>query len=132
MELPSGAIVLPPKGGRHYDMGTLHAVFKADEGETQERYSVSEWWLQPNAPGPGAHTHEDNDEVFFVLEGRPDLLVGKEWVSLDRGGFALVPHGVSHDFRNTTGEEAGLLNLFIPGGFERDMPAIVKWFEEHQ
>jgi mannose-6-phosphate isomerase-like protein (cupin superfamily) len=132
MELPSGAIVLPPKGGRHYDMGTLHAVFKADEAETQERYSVSEWWLQPNVPGPGAHTHEDNDEVFYVLQGRPDLLVGNEWVSLEAGGFALVPHGVSHDFRNTTGEEAGLLNLFIPGGFERDMPAIVKWFEEHR
>lgn len=132
MDLPSGAIVLPRNGGRHYEMGTLHAVFKADEAETQERYSVSEWWLQPNAPGPGAHVHEVNDEVFFVLEGRPDLLIDQKWISLERGGFVLIPRGVAHDFRNTTDEEAGLLNLFIPGGFERNMPAIVTWFEENR
>jgi mannose-6-phosphate isomerase-like protein (cupin superfamily) len=92
---------------------------------------IGEYWGNLKARD-FAHTHEDNDDVFFVLEGRPDLLVGEEWVSLDRGGFVLVPRGVSHDFRNTTGEEAGLLNLFIPGGFERDMPEIVKWFEEHR
>ena len=132
MKLPRGAIVLPRDAGRHYDMGSLRAIFKADEGETEGRYSVSEWWLQPNTQGPGAHTHDVNDEVFYVVKGRPDLLVGEEWVSLDEGGFVLVPHRMSHDFRNTTGEEAGLLNLFIPGGFEADMPSIVKWFAENR
>jgi mannose-6-phosphate isomerase-like protein (cupin superfamily) len=132
MGLPGGAIVLSREGGRHYEMGSLHAVFKADEAETQERYSVSEWWLRPRTLGPGGHRHEDNDEVFYVLEGRPELLVGEDWVALERGGFALIPRRVTHDFRNTTEEEAGLLNLFIPGGFERDMPNIVRWFEENR
>lgn len=36
-----------------------------------------------------------------------------------------------HDFRNPAEEEAGLLNVFVPGGFERNMPAIVEWFAEH-
>ena len=42
MSLPEGAIVLPRSGGRRYEMGALWAVFKANEAETQERYSVSE------------------------------------------------------------------------------------------
>ena len=74
MSLPNGAIVLPRDGGRRYEMGSLHAVFKADEAETQARYCVSEWWLRPHTHGPGAHFHEDNDEVFYVLEGRPEIL----------------------------------------------------------
>jgi mannose-6-phosphate isomerase-like protein (cupin superfamily) len=132
MSLPEGAIILPRDSGRRYEMGALSAVFKADEGETQQRYSISEWWLKPNSDGPGAHLHEANDEVFYVLAGKPEILIGEQWVSLERGGFALIPQGTMHDFRNPTGEEAGLLNFFIPGGFERKMPAIVKWFAENR
>jgi mannose-6-phosphate isomerase-like protein (cupin superfamily) len=130
MRLPDGAIVLPRGGGRRYEMGALSAVFKADEGETDARYSISEWWLAPDSDGPGAHLHEGNDEVFYVLAGRPEILIGELWVPLERGGFVLIPRGTMHDFRNRKSEEAGLLNFFIPGGFERKMPSIVKWFAE--
>lgn len=132
MSLPDGAIVLPREGGRHYDMGGLRAVFKADEAETGERFSVSEWWLKPNTDGPGAHFHSDNDEIFYVIEGRPEMLVGERWQQLERGAFVMIPRGVMHDFRNRTDAEAGLLNVFIPGGFERKMPAIVQWFAENR
>jgi mannose-6-phosphate isomerase-like protein (cupin superfamily) len=132
MTLPDGAIVLPRDGGRRYEMGALRAVFKADEAETQARYSVSEWWLRPNTDGPGAHFHEANDEIFYVLQGRPEILLGEEWIALEQGAFVRIPAGVLHDFRNTTSEDAGLLNVFIPGGFERKMPAIVQWFEENR
>ena len=47
----------------------MRAVFKADGAETDDRYSVSEWWMEPRNAGPGAHHHEANDEVFYVLEG---------------------------------------------------------------
>jgi hypothetical protein len=42
-QLPAGAIVLPPEGGRTYEMKTLRPVFKADGEETGNRYSISEW-----------------------------------------------------------------------------------------
>jgi len=51
---PRKAIVLAPGQGREYPMGRISAVFKADEEETQSRYSVSEWWLEPRTQGPGA------------------------------------------------------------------------------
>ncbi len=63
--LPKGSIFLSPNGGRTYNMGAMQAVFKADEEETQARYSISEWWLEPHSHGPGAHLHEENDEVFM-------------------------------------------------------------------
>jgi mannose-6-phosphate isomerase-like protein (cupin superfamily) len=121
-------IVLAPGEGRRYAMGSLAAVFKADEAETAAGYAVSEWWMEPGFAGVGAHSHAANDEVFYVLDGAPELLVGDAWTTLGRGGFVRVPAGVMHDFRNPTAGRAGLLNLFIPGGFEREMPGIVDWF----
>lgn len=126
----AGAIVLAPEAGRSYDLGGMRAVFKADGTETSDRYSVSEWWLEPHTTGPGVHRHEANDEIFYVIEGTPSLLIGEEWVTASRGAFFRIPAGTMHDFENRTGKRAGLLNFFIPGDFEKNMPAIVEWFRQ--
>lgn len=122
-------IVLAPTAGRLYDMGRISAVFKADEAETAHKYSISEWWLDANTTGPGAHSHPE-DDVFFVLEGTMSILAGDRWVEAPRGSFVLIPGGVRHDFENRSTERAGVLN-FSPAPFESDMPGIVGWFREH-
>ena len=129
---PAGVIVLAPEQGRAYEMGFMRAVFKADGEETHERYSVSEWWMEPHNTGPGAHHHDHNDEVFYVVEGVASILVGDEWVDVGKGSFVRIPAGVTHDFENRTDQRMGLLNFFIPGGFEKNMPAIVEWFEHNR
>jgi len=128
----AGAIFLEPGQGRHYNMGSMSAVFKADEKETDERHSVSEWWLEPYADGVHAHSHEENDEIFYVLEGTVSFLVADEWRDASAGSFLLIPKKVTHAFKNKSDKKAGLFNVFIPGGFERNMPSIVKWFEENK
>lgn len=125
------AIVLGPDEGRHYAMPVMHAVFKADGAETGDRYCVSEWWVEPHSPGPGAHSHAANDEIFYVIEGTASLLVGDRWIDAEKGSFLLIPAGTRHDFANRTDRRMGLFNVFIPGGFEKDMPAVVKWYEEN-
>ena len=50
-------VMLPPGGGRSYPMGRIQALFKADGAESENRYSISEWWLEPKTTGPGAHSH---------------------------------------------------------------------------
>lgn len=127
----SDILVLPPGEGRTYNCGTMTAIFKADENETDEKYSASEWWLEPNSDGPGAHQHEGNDEVFYVLEGTASFLIGDKWINAEKGTFIRIPARTVHDFKNQTDQKVGVLNFFIPGGFERNMPAIVKWFDEH-
>jgi mannose-6-phosphate isomerase-like protein (cupin superfamily) len=111
-------------------MGRIASVFLADGNETEEKYSISEWWLDANTQGPGAHSH-DEDDVFYVLEGTMSVLLGERWIDAQRGAFVLVPGGVKHDFENRSGERAGVLNFSIPGNFEVNMPGIAKWFAEH-
>lgn len=124
-------IILAPGAGRAYAMGKLDAVFKADGAETGDRYAVSEWWLEPDAPGVGAHSHEANEELFYVIAGEVELLVGETWHRLGVGGFVRIPAGVTHDFRNLGSVRSGVLNVFLPGGFETKMPMIVEWFAKN-
>jgi len=124
-------IVLPAREGRTYAMPGMTAVFKADGDETANAYCVSEWWLRPRADGPGPHSHEANDEIFVVLSGTVSILVGERWVEASAGTTVIVPAGVTHDFRNSTDMEAGVINVFVPGGFEPMMPAIVDWYAKN-
>lgn len=129
--LPSGVIHVPPDAGRQYPCGPMHAVFLADGAETDDRYSVSIWYVEPGKPGPGIHAHEANEELFYVVEGTMTFRVGDELLDAPAGTFIRIPAKVTHDFMNRTGARAGALNVFIPGGFESNMPAIVEWFRTH-
>ena len=122
-------VVLGPGEGRAYPMGRLSAVFKADGAETEQRYSVSEWWLDAHTKGPGPHSHPE-DDVFYVLDGTMSVMVGTEWTEASAGSFVLVPGNVTHDFENRGSERAGMLNVSAPGDFEQQMPGIAQWFSE--
>jgi quercetin dioxygenase-like cupin family protein len=111
-------------------MGRIGAVFKADGPQTEGRYSISEWRLEPHTQGPGAHSHPE-DDIFFVTLGTMSLLLGSEWIHAQQGSFALVPGGTVHDFENRSDAPAAVLNLSIPGAFEPHMPEIVRWFADH-
>lgn len=123
-------VFLAPGAGRLYSMGRISALFKADTAETDSRYSISEWWLEPHTKGPGAHSHPE-DDIFFVIEGTMTFLLGDQWSDAPQGSFILAPGGITHDFENRTDSRAGVLNLSIPGPFEPQMPMIAEWFAKH-
>ncbi len=124
----SRAVVLADGEGRSYPCGTMRATFKVDGDETADTYSISEWTLDPGSPGVGAHTHDANDDVFYVLAGRATFVLDGEPFEAGPGAFVRVPAGVEHDYRNDGDEPVRLLNVYVPGGFEAEMPAIVDWF----
>jgi quercetin dioxygenase-like cupin family protein len=123
-------VLLEPGEGRAYPMGRIGAVFKADGAETQCRYSIPEWWLEPHTQGPGPHSHPE-DDIFYVIEGTMSVQVGGEWTHAARGSFVLIPGGVVHDFENPTGARSAILNFSVPGEFEKEMPAIAAWFADN-
>ncbi len=123
-------LIVRPDQGRKYDMGRMRAVFFADGDETHTRYSISEWWLEPRTPGPGAHSHPD-DHIFYVLTGTLSLFIDGERTDAPRGSYALIPGGVTHTFENRGTEECGFISINAPGGFEQKMPGIVDWFVEN-
>src|SRR3712207_510842 len=51
--------------------------------------------------GPPPHVHTREDEFFIVLDGTFEIRIGDERHLLGPGGFAFVPRGTVHNFRNT-------------------------------
>jgi mannose-6-phosphate isomerase-like protein (cupin superfamily) len=123
-------LIIAPGGGRHYSMGRMSAVFKADNAETQSGYSISEWWLEPNTRGPGTHAHSD-EHVFYVIEGTVSVQVAGQWTDAARGAYIVLPGGTPHDFENRGVTRAGFISINVPGGFENMMPRLVEHFAEH-
>ncbi|GFE82806.1 hypothetical protein GCM10011487_48060 [Steroidobacter agaridevorans] len=124
------AAIVAPGQGRAYPMGKMRAIFKADTDETETKYSISEWWLEPHTTGPGAHAHPE-DHVYYVIEGQLSVFFDGTWSPAERGSYILIPGGTAHDFQNRSPARVGFMSINVPGGFERQMPSIVEWFAEN-
>jgi uncharacterized cupin superfamily protein len=68
--------------------------------------------------GPPPHVHTREDEFFYVLDGSFEIRIGDELHALGPGGFAYVPRGTVHNFRNTAATPSRILVGFTPGGME--------------
>jgi quercetin dioxygenase-like cupin family protein len=123
-------LILPPGRGRTYPMGRMSAIFKADGTETDSRYSISEWWLEPKTQGPGIHSHPE-DHVFYVIEGTVSLHIDGQWTHAQQGSYALIPGGTPHNFENHGAVRCGFISLNVPGGFELRVPEIAEWFVDN-
>jgi quercetin dioxygenase-like cupin family protein len=68
--------------------------------------------------GPPPHIHTREDEFFYVLDGTFELRVGDEVHALEPGGFAFVPRGTVHYFRNTAETPSRILVGFTAGAMD--------------
>jgi quercetin dioxygenase-like cupin family protein len=68
--------------------------------------------------GPPPHIHTSEDEFFYVLDGAFEIRIGDELHALGPGGYAYVPRGTVHNFRNTAETPSRILVGFTPGGIE--------------
>lgn len=68
--------------------------------------------------GPPPHIHTREDEFFYVLEGTFEIRIGEGVYPVGPGGFAYVPRGTLHNFRNTADTPGRILIGFTPSGME--------------
>lgn len=73
----------------------------------------------PPLSGPPLHTHGNEDEAFYILDGAFEVVANDRELTVGAGGFIYLPRGTFHRFRNVGDTHGKLLLLFTPGGFER-------------
>ena len=61
------------------------------------------------------HTHAEDSEAFYMLEGELTLLSAGGEVRLSAGGSVQLPAGVLHGFRNDTDRPVRFLVMAMPG-----------------
>ena len=64
------------------------------------------------------HTHADEDDAFYVLEGELTFVVEDAELVAGPGTFVLVPPGVVHTFANRSDRVARFVNIHAPAGFD--------------
>jgi quercetin dioxygenase-like cupin family protein len=87
-----------------------------DEGEDRMALMQSS---APHGDSPPLHVHENEDELFYVLEGVFRFRVGDEEVILSAGDSLLAPKGVPHTFRIESEGGGRWLVVTTGGEFER-------------
>lgn len=115
--LPSA--VLGPTEGEQVRLHALGVRFLVEGPETGGRFSLVEHPLPPRALGAPPHTHANEDEYSFVLEGRIGVLLGEEVLEVGPGDLLFKPRGVRHAFWNAGDEPARILEVISPAGFEQ-------------
>ena len=98
--------------------GPVGAEKLAGSEHTGGRAAILVHRLAPRALGSPIHTHRDEDEYSFVLEGEVGVQVGGETVVARPGDLVCKPRGVPHAFWNATDRPARLLEVIVPGGLE--------------
>ena len=66
-----------------------------------------------------AHTHAEEDDSFYILEGEMTFVFGEEEAKAPPGTYVLVPPGVEHGFRNDGDVPVRMFNIHAPAGFDR-------------
>ncbi len=94
--------------------------FKASGRETDGRFDLFDMEV-PFASGPPLHTHAEQEDSFYVVDGVLTVQLGDEVMELLAGDFASAAPGIPHTFTNARPETpARMVNLMTPGiGFDR-------------
>ncbi|HUQ62695.1 MAG TPA: cupin domain-containing protein [Acidimicrobiales bacterium] len=77
--------------------------------------SVHRATLRPGGLGASPHHHLTATEMFYVLSGSVQLLVGEVLVMATEGDLAVVPPGMAHAFAAAPGGDAELIVAVTPG-----------------
>jgi quercetin dioxygenase-like cupin family protein len=113
------ARLLGPDQGEVVDLLALGVRFMIDGEATGGAFSLVEHPLPPRALGAPLHTHHNEDEYSYVLEGRFGIQLGDEVLEAGPGELLFKPRGIAHAFWNAGEEPARLLELISPAGFEQ-------------
>jgi quercetin dioxygenase-like cupin family protein len=109
-------------------IGGLEIRYLMDGTITGAASGMFELTVAPGARVPPAHSHRDNEEMVYVLEGCLRYSVDDETRDLRPGERMYTPRGSVHAFSNPHGETARALIILTPdigAQYFRDVAAVV-------
>jgi quercetin dioxygenase-like cupin family protein len=110
LHVPAGEGLTKWVSGDEYTM-------KATKARTAGSLAFVEAIVPPGS-GPIAHSHANEDEAFYILDGQLEFLDGDRTFVAGVGDFVFIPRHRRHRFKNITSQAVKTLFLFTPAGPE--------------
>ena len=95
-------------------IGQLEVHYLLDGARTGAGSGMFELTVPPGAKVPPAHSHRDNEEVIYVLEGVLRYAVDDDQRDLGPGEHMRTPRGSVHSFSNPHDRTARALIVLTP------------------
>lgn len=111
MTLP---VILHAGEGQSVKIGTSNCTFKLTGKDTHGHFGLFEYTLEPETEGPSPHIHKRMTEIFYVIEGELELVLGKEKITAFPGTLMSVPENIPHGFSNRSTKQSKFLIMFCP------------------
>ena len=109
------------------DAGQLRIRYLVD-GSRDGSLGMFELTVPPGSNVPPPHSHTDNEEIVYVLEGTLRYSVGTDTRDLTQGLTMRTPKGVPHGFSNPFDQVARALITLSPdigAQYFKDVAAVV-------
>jgi mannose-6-phosphate isomerase-like protein (cupin superfamily) len=106
---------LEPGAGERLRFGEVEVLVRATAESTGGAFSLFEEDHPVDTP---LHVHENEDELFYVLEGEHVFQVGEEEFRVGPGGLVFAPRGVPHAQRRVVPCAGRMFVLTSPAGLE--------------
>jgi mannose-6-phosphate isomerase-like protein (cupin superfamily) len=116
MSEPKATHVTAGTGPAFWGPGEKYTFLVTGE-QTGGAYFVMEALIPPGGGAP-PHTHQNEDETFYVVEGQCSIMIGDRTVLARVGDFVNIPRGTVHCFYNNGFRNARLVVTFTPAGIE--------------
>lgn len=112
----SHAFVMPADAAEVVELPAGGAfTLLADASHTSGALGANRLSLGRGRDGARPHFHALSTELFHVLAGDMEFLLGDERVTVSAGGLVVVPPGLPHAFGAAPGAEADVLVVLTPG-----------------
>ncbi len=101
--------------GERLRFGEVEILVRASAETTAGAFALFEENDPVDTP---LHVHENEDELFYVLEGEHVFQVGDEERRMGPGGLVIAPRGIPHSQRRVVPRTGRVLVLTSPAGLE--------------
>lgn len=109
-------------------IGSIGIGFRLDGDQTGGQVAIVEHPFPPGALVP-PHVHTREDEFSIVTAGTIGFRSGSDEVVLEAGGYISKPRGELHTMWNAGPDEARMIEVITPSGFERFFRELAEVFE---
>jgi len=114
--------------GKLVHLGSVGVRFMLGGDQTGGRFALVEHPLPARSLGAPVHTHHDEDEFSFVLQGEVQVQIGARVITAGEGTLITKPREVPHAFWNASDAPARVLELISPAGLENYFAAMAELF----
>jgi mannose-6-phosphate isomerase-like protein (cupin superfamily) len=105
--------------GRPFTFLGIPTVVRASGGDTQGRFYMSEHLAIPPGYSSPYHTHRNEDEIFYVLEGEVGFVLDGVWSKAGSDTCVFGPRHIAHGFQVVGTLPARMLLMTTPATFEQ-------------